>query len=684
MFRCASILAILASISIVASAEVSGTKTLTATTALNLDTGVTSTSGGDLLWNGSTLVPQGTAGLFNFLTSGDTGPLLFASITQDTLSKLSTAVYTKTGVGGASAVAGSVYGVHTNGGNYAKILVTSNSGGSLGLQFVTFTSSGGGTPPGGGGGAGTAPTITAVENAATNIPPGVPNSPIAQGSLFVVKGSNLGPASVAIATAFPLTTSIGGTSIKVTVNGTTVDAIMYYSLAAQVAAILPSKTPTGTGTLTVSYNGQSASAPIVVTQSNIGIFTVSQSGTGDAIVFLNSDNGLITPTHAVNVGDVVIFWGTGLGPVSSDETQPAVQSDMTNVPLQVFIGGKQANVLFRGRSSCCSSVDVIAVTVPDGLSGCAVSVNMQIGNMISNTTSIATASNGRTCTPLSSTTPTGVTGTAPYRFGGIVLERIVETTSTGSSTIVSKSDSATGIFEKVTPSSTAAPTGAQIDVNSYGSCTVSFRTGNTGNTGSNTGTVQYLDAGASIAMAAPFGNRTLVKSSPGGGITLYSATLDQTATTLAPGVYTFTGPGGADVGAFTANYTMPAPFVWTNQANITTVTRSSGLNITWTGGDPAGYVTIAGSSTAFGTTAATTTTVGFTCTARVSDGNFSVPPIVLLGLPASAAAPGGTVVVPGALAVTHIGGATSFNPPSGIDFASIVSVFEFGGTVLYQ
>ena len=195
MIRCASLLLIF---SFLASADISGTKTLTATTALNLDTGNTSTSGGDLLWNGSTLVPRGAAGIYNFLVSGSTGTSLFGSLTQSNLSVLSNSVYTSTGLGGASLVVGVVFGVHTNGGNYAKVLVTANSGGSLGLQYVTFIPSN------------TGPTITAVENAATNIPPGLPNSAIAQGSLFVVKGSNLGPKDVVIAGTFPLQTTIGG------------------------------------------------------------------------------------------------------------------------------------------------------------------------------------------------------------------------------------------------------------------------------------------------------------------------------------------------------------------------------------------------------------------------------------------------------------------------------------------
>ena len=156
-------------------------------------------------------------------------------------------------------------------------------------------------------------SIRAVDNAATNIPPGRPNSGIAQGSLFVVKGSNLGPATYTQATSFPLPGSVGGTSITVTVTGTTVNAIMFYSLASQAAAILPSETPIGTGTLTLTYNGQISTAPITVVQNNIGIYTVNQTGLGDAVAFLNSDSQLVTPTHAANPGDVSSFGAPGWG-----------------------------------------------------------------------------------------------------------------------------------------------------------------------------------------------------------------------------------------------------------------------------------------------------------------------------------------------------------------------------------
>ena len=100
------------------------------------------------------------------------------------------------------------------------------------------------------------PQLTNVENAASNITAGLPNAGIAQGAIFIIYGSNLGPGTISIAQAVFQNTSLSGTSISVTVNGTTVAPLMYYTLATQVAALLPSNTPVGTGTITVTYNGQ--------------------------------------------------------------------------------------------------------------------------------------------------------------------------------------------------------------------------------------------------------------------------------------------------------------------------------------------------------------------------------------------------------------------------------------------
>jgi uncharacterized protein (TIGR03437 family) len=663
-----------------ARADLSGTVTLAMGDRFSFDTGVTSSTnpGTDVRFSGTSLVPQSNIGIFNFKTSGAAGTTLYNSLTQQMLAGMPASSYTETTLAAAALVVGDVFAVHTTSGYYAKVLITaftSGNNGSLALQYTTF-----GAPAGGAN----APMITAIENAATNVPPGLPNSPIAQGALFVVKGKNLGPANLVVATAFPLLTSIGGTSMKVTVGGTTVNVIMYYSLAAQIAGILPSKTPAGTGTLTVTYNGlDSATAPIVVVPNNIGMFTLNTTGSGDAVATLPATNTVVSPSNAPNPGEIVTFWATGLGAVSGDESQPAQQADLTNIPLKVFIGGQSANVLFRGRNACCTGVDTIYVTVPQGLAGCANSVIMQIGNLVSNATSIPIGTNGRSCVPIAPNQTGGGLGSGTHSFGGLSLVRqATNIAAIGPVPAQSiKMDLVGGAFEKVT--STGSPQGSEIDVVSYGSCVVTTRVSGQAATPPSV-TAQFLDAGT-ITVSGPgiTGNRQIAKTTVAGTL-IYGVQLDNTNTTLAAGTYNFTGAGGPDVGPFTASYTFPTPFSWTNQASLTSIVRANGTTVNWTGGDPAGYVTIAGDSTLAGATAATTATVSFTCTARVTDGTFTVPPAVLLALPPTAAAPGATFATPGTLSVTHVGTTVTQIKATGIEIGGIGSVFEFGNSATYQ
>jgi uncharacterized protein (TIGR03437 family) len=130
-----------------------------------------------------------------------------------------------------------------------------------------------------------APAITGVTNAASNLPSVLPNGAVAPGGIFVVKGSGMGPAAISIASNPFQSTSVSGTSATIVVGGTTVNALMYYTSDKQIAALLPSNTPTGTGTITVTYNGQaSPTARFGVVSNNLGIFTVDSSGQGPGII----------------------------------------------------------------------------------------------------------------------------------------------------------------------------------------------------------------------------------------------------------------------------------------------------------------------------------------------------------------------------------------------------------------
>src|SRR3989442_11029124 len=82
-----------------------------------------------------------------------------------------------------------------------------------------------------------APVVKRVYNAASNIVQGLPNGGIAQGSVFAVTGSNLGPATLSVDPTPFTSTSLLGTSVSVTVKGTTVRMLMYYTSAGKVAGL---------------------------------------------------------------------------------------------------------------------------------------------------------------------------------------------------------------------------------------------------------------------------------------------------------------------------------------------------------------------------------------------------------------------------------------------------------------
>ena len=191
-------------------------------------------------------------------------------------------------------------------------------------------------------------TISDVVNAGNRIPSGFPSYGVAQGSLFAIIGTGLGPDQSQQA-SFPLPTTDGlaGVTVQVAVGGTTVNAIMVYAWAYEVGAILPSSTPTGTGTVTINNNGLTATAPITVVLSAFGAFSLDYySGTQAAAAFNIGGDGSTTlnylsaPGQSAQPGQDVLISGTGLGAISSDETQ----SGATDVPQHVdqAVRGNQA------------------------------------------------------------------------------------------------------------------------------------------------------------------------------------------------------------------------------------------------------------------------------------------------------------------------------------------------------
>jgi uncharacterized protein (TIGR03437 family) len=619
-----------------------------ADTTLNLDTGATGSSGGDILFNpGTSISPQGTAKLSNLSTAGSAE---FSLLSSESI--LATMPYSTTPISGSSLAANEVFAVHTNGGNYGLVLLTAVSGTSVTLQYVTYNTSGtkiqGATVTLGGA---AAPTITMLQNNYSYILPNAPNYGIAPGTLFIVVGSTLAaPGSPAVLQnpANPLPQTLNGSTVSVTVNGTTVQPAFYYALPTQLGLVLPSSTPVGTGTITVSYGGQiSAAAPIKVVAHAFGF---DFYGGALAAATDNNDGHLITTSRSAQPGETIAFWGTGVGADSNNtDVGPPTHFDNLSGITALYFGGVQVPIVYQGRSGY-QGVDEVVVTVPaNSPTGCAVSVSAVSGSgstaLTSNFVAIPIATNGGTCVdPLSYVTPTQastLSGQATVRFGALSIAQLTDSTGT--------KDEASGIFYSI---SGASLTGYQSSSQpSLGSC---FVTQSNSATPVNPFTFTGLNAG-SISVTGPTGTQALTGNSLVPGVYV-AEPLPAGFVPASGGSYTFKGTGGTDVGAFSnASLNFSSPLVWTNSSSDGTVNRAQGVTVNWTGGGSSGYAQITGSSafTSAGFSAS------FICNVPVSALTFTVPASVLLALPA------GT----GTLSVGSYTNPVSFTPPSGLDFA---------------
>ena len=492
-----------------------------------------------------------------------------------------------------------------------------------------------------------------ILNAASSVYPALPAGSIAQGSMFVVYGSNMGvPASVK---SFPLPTSQGlaGTSIKVTSGSTTVDAIMIYTTPGQVAAILPSNTPVGTGTLTLTNQGQSSSTNVQIVANSFGAFTWNAAGSGPAIIqdyvsaTQSPTNSMLSPSYPGQTG---ILWGTGLGPVTGDEAGGPLPGDMKDaLGVQVWVGNKQAVVSYAGRSGCCAGIDEVFFTVPDGVQGCYVPVVVKAGGLVSNFPSMAIApSAGAACSDADGIDPadaqTLLTG-GSVRLGAVNLNRINLNASALGQTISAVSDSAYSIFGQYSPSQLSASLGLTQSP-SVGYCTVSQFLGLNPIPNDPIKPTPF-DAGSALSIVGPSGSKAIAQTSTG----IFAATvggveLDQILTGtpgppyFLPGSYTISGSGGSAVGSFSQQFTLPSDVTWTNSSAVTTIDRTKDLTITWTGGAAAAnsFVAITGLGiAATGPLGPSTDSPGnvFLCVAPASAGTFTVPSIALQALPPS-------------------------------------------------
>jgi uncharacterized protein (TIGR03437 family) len=596
-------------------ADESGTLTLRPNASFSFEQAAPSAEP-DIFWNGISLEPRSGATLFNL---GPSSERTYRLITAKHAARVS---YSAEPIPVTSLAPGDVFGVRTRAGAYAKVQVKSSENGMLSLSYTSF----GREKPVAAAPAPKAnavPFISSILNNYSYILPGQPNYGIAPGSIFVIFGSSLSTSDPPVlqSSASPgLPTALNQTSVSVTVNGVKTTPGIYYTSATAVAAVLPSNTPVGLGSVTVTYNGTSSlSSTIQVVASAPGLDTLYGTGNG-AGVATDANGNVIGLTNSAKPGQTIILWGSGIGGDTNNDDRifPQKQLNQTSLSPKVFIGGIAANILYAGRSQF-PGLDQYNVVVPPNVGlGCFVSAVMTVGadassTLVSNTVMLPISANGGACTDPA----TGLSGatiqTVGNKPGGtarsLLLSIEQDTDSNGNFT-----QGSLGVIAG-SGSGNVLPQGYEYA--SQGSCTI-------------VPPRQAKLSGAGFVNPGP-----IQVTGPLGAINITGSKTQLPVGTIPSGTYTFSGAGGATYGAFKASIDYEPPVTVTNSAALSTMTRASGVTVTWSGGPAIADVQVSAFSGGPN---------GFTriyCHAPASAGQFTIPPSILLAL---SPGPGGVQV----------------------------------------
>ena len=247
------------------------------------------------------------------------------------------------------------------------------------------------------------PAITAVLDA------GAYTSNIAQGSVFVVKGTGLSATGLVQATPPTYPTLLNSVRISMTAvtGGAVVNPLMVYTYNVggtnQLAAVLPSNVAVGSYDLRVE-NGAATSSPFrtAVVARKPGIVTASGDGAGPAQATL--DGKLILQrvnslgklgdfdSRSARPGERVDLWGTGLGPDTASDAGGTSGDQTTAGQIRVLVNGAEVTPSYAGRSQGYPGLDQIVFTLPATVAqNCAVTVQVRAGDVLSNTVTIATS-----------------------------------------------------------------------------------------------------------------------------------------------------------------------------------------------------------------------------------------------------------------------------------------------------
>ena len=226
----------------------------------------------------------------------------------------------------------------------------------------------------------------------------VPGTSLAPGSLFTAYGMNLGPDTITAAPRYPLPESLAGVSLLVNGRPAPLLAVTPWQANAQ----LPADLTEGPAAFQFRFadGASSAAAAADVKSAAPAIFIISPpsatscfngvcvSQSPQAAAFHTNTGVPADPTHPAVAGEVLEFYGTGLGVtnplVAAGIAAPGPPPARTVTTPQVLIGNISAQVTFAGLTSGFAGVYQVNAVVPANLRPGQQTVQWQVGTTSSN------------------------------------------------------------------------------------------------------------------------------------------------------------------------------------------------------------------------------------------------------------------------------------------------------------
>jgi uncharacterized protein (TIGR03437 family) len=463
---------------------------------------------------------------------------------------------------------------------------------------------------------------------------------LAPDTVFVIFGSNMGPATLAAGTAPSYPATLGGTSVTFTpaAGGSAITAKMVYTSAGQIAGLLPSSIAPGTYAVKVTYNSQvSAPQNVTVVARSFGIATSNSAGTGAAQATIGNVNGglslvrltagslafggynwTLTPAHP---GDTLVIWGTGGGADPANDTGGTSGDQTAAGNFVVTVDGTAITPVYAGASSGYPGLWQINFTLPATIAAdCFATLQVSAGGQLSNQTTVSIGAAGQTsCT---TQIPTATLATLDAGGNIVMAGLTVAILNYQGASGPTSEQYVGGVFNRYTAGEFLIPYSGPT----FGACRVVQETYPV-NGKEPSAPDALLDAGTLTVTGPGLSQAVGVFQGPSGPA--YNSTI-----AVQPGgTYTLKGAGGSQVGPFTATATMPSSFTVTNLSALSTVSRSQPLTVNWSGsGFDQVIVTVVGSVTS-GTVSETIVN----CPVSASLGSYSIPAAALAYLPAGTA-----------------------------------------------